>query len=38
VAIEPMTCPPNAMRSGEALVVIAPGDSWSGTFGIRRID
>lgn len=38
VAIEPMTCPPNALRSGEALVVIAPGDSWSGTFGIRGID
>ena len=26
LAIEPMTCPPNAFRTGEALVVLAPGD------------
>jgi len=38
VAIEPMTCPPNALRSGEAVIGIAPGQSWSGTFGIRGID
>jgi aldose 1-epimerase len=38
VAVEPMTCPPNALRSGQSLVSIAPDDSWSGTFGIRRID
>ena len=38
VAVEPMTCPPNALRSGESVVSIGPGDSWSGTFGIRRID
>jgi aldose 1-epimerase len=38
VAIEPMTCPPNALRSGEAVVSIAPGDRWSGTFGILGID
>lgn len=34
VAVEPMTCPPNALRSGEAVVTIVPGGSWSGTFGI----
>jgi aldose 1-epimerase len=37
VAIEPMTCPPNALRSGESLVIIAPGGTWSGRFGIRRL-
>jgi aldose 1-epimerase len=36
VAIEPMTCPPNALRSGESLLSIDPGDTWSGRFGIRR--
>jgi aldose 1-epimerase len=37
VAVEPMTCPPNAFRSGEDLVSLAPGASWTGTFGIRQI-
>lgn len=35
VAIEPMTCPANAFNSGEALVVLNPGDRWTGTWGIR---
>jgi len=35
VAIEPMTCPPDAFRSGRDLVVLAPGESWSATWGIR---
>jgi aldose 1-epimerase len=35
VAVEPMTCPPNALRSGESLVTLAPGERWSGRFGIR---
>jgi aldose 1-epimerase len=34
LAVEPMTCPPNAFRSGEALVVLEAGDSWSGRWGI----
>ena len=34
IAIEPMTCPPNAFRSGEALVRLEPGDSTTGTWGI----
>jgi aldose 1-epimerase len=38
VAIEPMTCPPNAFRSGESLVRLEPGARWSGTFGIRLLD
>ena len=35
LAIEPMTCPPNAFRSGEAVVVLGPGESWTGTWGIE---
>ena len=34
VAVEPMTCPPNAFRTGEALVRLEPGDSWAGAWGI----
>jgi aldose 1-epimerase len=34
LAVEPMTCPPNAFRSGEALVVLEPGDSHTGTWGL----
>ena len=34
LAVEPMTCPPNAFRSGEALVVLEPGESWTGSWGI----
>ncbi|WP_018351813.1 aldose 1-epimerase family protein [Longispora albida] len=38
VAIEPMTCPPDALRSGRDLVTIAPGESWRGTWGIAPGD
>jgi len=34
LAIEPMTCPPNAFRSREGLRVLAPGETFSGTWGI----
>lgn len=34
VAIEPMTCPPNALRTGESIIVLEPGVIWSGRFGI----
>ena len=34
VAVEPMTCPPNAFRSGEALIHLAPGDSTTGAWGL----
>jgi aldose 1-epimerase len=36
VAIEPMTCPPDAFRSGRDLVVLEPGQTWQGTWGIRH--
>jgi aldose 1-epimerase len=35
LAVEPMTCPPNAFRTGEALVRLEPGEAWTGTWGIR---
>jgi aldose 1-epimerase len=35
VAIEPMTCPPDAFRSGRDLVVLAGGQTWSATWGVR---
>jgi aldose 1-epimerase len=34
LAVEPMTCPANALRSGEGLVVLEPGESLSGSWGI----
>ena len=34
LAVEPMTCPPNAFRSGEALTRLEPGDSATGAWGI----
>lgn len=35
IAIEPMTCPPNALRSGRDLVVLEPGQRWHGAWGVR---
>ncbi len=32
VAVEPMTCPPNALADGVDLVVLPPGEDWSGTW------
>ncbi|WP_091368262.1 aldose epimerase [Geodermatophilus telluris] len=32
LAVEPMTCPPNALADGVDLVVLDPGESWSGTW------
>ena len=32
LAVEPMTCPPNALADGVDLVVLAPGDDWAGTW------
>lgn len=35
VAIEPMTCPPDAFRSGRDLIVLEPGQTWQASWGIR---
>ncbi|HMC68480.1 MAG TPA: aldose epimerase, partial [Mycobacteriales bacterium] len=34
LGVEPMTAPPNGFASGESLVVLAPGERWSGEWGI----
>ena len=34
VAVEPMTCPPDAFRSGQDLIVLAPGQEFEGLWGI----
>jgi aldose 1-epimerase len=35
LAIEPMTCPPDAYRSGRDLLVLAPGSTWQASWGVR---
>jgi aldose 1-epimerase len=35
LAVEPMTCPPNAFRSGESLIRLEPGQSFTSTWGIE---
>jgi aldose 1-epimerase len=35
LAIEPMSCPPNAFQSGEALVVLEPNKGWRGRWGLK---
>lgn len=35
VAIEPMTCPPDALNSKTDLITLAPGSVWSGNWGTR---
>jgi aldose 1-epimerase len=34
IAIEPMTCPPNAFRTGVDLIELEPGATWRGGWGI----
>jgi galactose mutarotase-like enzyme len=34
LAVEPMSCPPDAFRSGIDLVVLRPGGRWTGAWGI----
>jgi galactose mutarotase-like enzyme len=34
LAVEPMTCPPDALRSGTDLAVLRPGSRWTGSWGI----
>ncbi len=34
LAVEPMTCAPNAFRSGDGLIVLEPGESFAGEWGI----
>jgi len=34
LAVEPMTCPPNAFATGEGVRVLQPGETWTTTWGI----
>ena len=34
IAIEPMTCPPNAFATGTNVIALEPGATWSGWWGI----
>jgi aldose 1-epimerase len=34
VAIEPMTCAPNAFNTGAGLIIVEPGGTWNGAWGI----
>jgi aldose 1-epimerase len=36
LGLEPMTCAPNAFRSGDGLTVLEPGQSMASTWGILR--
>jgi len=38
VAIEPMTCPPNALRTGVGVVRVEPGDRFEARWGIARLE
>jgi aldose 1-epimerase len=35
LAVEPMTCPPNAFRTGEGLIRLEQGETFAGTWGIE---
>ena len=37
VAVEPMTCPPDALNSGKDLLFLDPGESWAGRWGIMPL-
>jgi aldose 1-epimerase len=37
VAVEPMTCPPDALNSATDLIVLAAGHTWTGRWGIRPL-
>jgi aldose 1-epimerase len=34
LAVEPMTCPPNAFRTGDSVIRLSPGESAAGAWGI----
>jgi aldose 1-epimerase len=34
LAVEPMTCPPNAFRTGVDLIRLGPGESFTGAWGV----
>jgi aldose 1-epimerase len=37
IAMEPMTCPPDALNSGVDLLTVAPGEEWAGRWGLTPL-
>lgn len=37
IAIEPMTCAANAFNSGDGLIILDPGGTWTGSWGIAPL-
>lgn len=37
IAIEPMTCAPNAFNTGAGLIVLEPDGAWTGSWGIQPL-
>ena len=37
VAIEPMSCPPDAFNSGTGLIRLVPGATWTAEWGIQSV-
>jgi aldose 1-epimerase len=37
IGVEPMTCPPEGLRSGKDVVVLEPGQRWAGSWRVRRV-
>ena len=37
LAVEPMSCPPNAFRSGEGVRRLEPGETFTGSWGITPV-
>lgn len=37
IAIEPMTCPPDALNSGDGLVLLEPDEQWIVDWGLRHL-
>lgn len=37
LAVEPMTSPPNALATGENIITLAPGETWTASWGIRSV-
>lgn len=35
IAVEPLSCPPDAFNSGEGVVDLRPGATWSGQWGVE---
>jgi aldose 1-epimerase len=33
-----MTCPPDALNSGIDLITVAPGEGWSGRWGLTPLN